>query len=82
VRNVVRLANNQLAVVIMYGGFLGLGGRDIAVPIEGMVLLGQELEVLDFTPQNLSTFPTFTASGVSMLGPDDVIHMGLAHPSH
>jgi hypothetical protein len=82
VRSVVRLANDELAIVIQYGGFWGLGSRDIAVPADGMVLLGQELEVLDFTPQNLRAFPTFAASSATVLGPDEVIHMGLAHPSH
>jgi hypothetical protein len=82
VQNVVRLANDELAIVIRYGGFWSFGGRDIAVPAEGMVLLGQELEVLDFTPQTLDTFPTFAAHGATVLGPDEVIRMGLAHPSH
>jgi hypothetical protein len=80
--NVVRLANGELAIVIKYGGFLGFGGRDIAVPAQGMVLLGQELEVLDFSPQMLGTFPTFRPGTATLLGPDEVIYMGLAHPSH
>jgi hypothetical protein len=79
---VVRLSNDELAIVIKYGGLWGLGGRDIAVPAQGMVLLGQELEVLDFTPQTLRTFPTFRADTATVLSPDEVIHMGLAHPSH
>ena len=82
VLNVVRLANDELAVVIKFGGFWGFGGRDIAVPAKGMVLVGQDLEVLDFTPQDLRTFPTFTAGSATVLGPDEVIRMGLAHPSH
>ena len=64
------------------GGFWGFGGRDIAVPAEAMVLLGQQLEVLDFTPQALGAFPTFQAGSGTVLGPNEVIHMGLAHPSH
>jgi len=80
--DVVRLANQQLAIVIKYGGFWGFGGRDIAVPAEAMVLLGQQLEVLDFTPQALGAFPTFKTGAGTVLGPDEVIHMGLAHPSH
>ena len=80
--DVVRFPNQQLAIVIKYGGFWGFGGRDIAVPAEAMVLLGQQLEVLDFTPQALGAFPTFQAGTGTVLGPDEVIHMGLAHPSH
>jgi hypothetical protein len=80
--NVVRLANQELAIVIKYGGFWGFGGRDIAVPADAMVLLGQQLEVLDFTPQALGTFPTYQAGTGTVLAADEVIHMGLAHPSH
>jgi hypothetical protein len=39
------------------------------------------LEVLDFTPQQLEQFPIYSGSG-SVLGSDEIIHMGLAHPSH
>jgi hypothetical protein len=46
-----------------------------------MVLLGSELEVLDFTPQQLGAFPPYDGTG-SVLGTDEIIHMGLAHPSH
>jgi hypothetical protein len=64
-----------------YGGTWGIGGRDIAVPLDAMVLLGRELEVLDLTPEQLRGLPTYGGAG-RVLGADDIIHMGLAHPSH
>jgi len=78
---VVRNDDGRLAIVIKYVGTLGFGGRDIAVPLDAMVLLGDELEVLDFTPEQLCGFPSYERSGRA-LGADDIIHMGLAHPSH
>jgi hypothetical protein len=77
---VVRLDGGP-AIVMSFGGFLGFGGHQIAVPLDAMVLLGNELEVLDFTPQQLEHFPVYAGSG-SVFGPDEIIHMGLAHPSH
>jgi hypothetical protein len=82
VTGVVRRGNGRQEIVIRYGGFLGFGGRDIAVPIDAMVLLGDELEVLDFTPQQLNAFATFDGAGTVPLRADEVIRMGLAHPSH
>jgi len=81
VLRVVRFEDGNLKIVVKYGGALGLGGRDIAVPIDAMVLLGEELEILDFTPEQLREFPTYGGAGRA-LGADEVIHMGLAHPSH
>jgi hypothetical protein len=79
---VIRTQGGMVAIVVKYGGFLGFGGRLIAVPADGIVLLGNELEILDFTPQQLDAFPTFHGSGSSPLAGDDEIRLGLAHPSH
>jgi hypothetical protein len=77
----IRLDDGSYAIVIKYGGTWGFGGRDIAVPLDAMVLLGVELEVLDLTPAQLGGFPTYDGAG-RVLGADEIIHMGLAHPSH
>jgi hypothetical protein len=69
-------------IVMRYGGFLGFGGRYIAVPTDAMALLGSELEVLDFTPVQLNAFPTYTGVGAAPLGANDTIRMGLARPAH
>jgi len=80
VEQVIRLDTGP-AIVMTFGGFLGLGSHKIAVPLDAMVLLGSELEVLDFTPQQLEHFPIYTGSGTA-IGADEIIQMGLAHPSH
>jgi hypothetical protein len=82
VMQVVRLDDGSERIIIRYGGWFGFGGRPIAVPIDAMVLLGDELEVLDLTPVQLNGFQTFKASGGSPLAADELIRMGLAHPSH
>jgi hypothetical protein len=78
---VIRLDDGSQAIVIRYGGVWGFGSRDIAVPLDAMVLLGAELEVLDLTPDQLNALPSYNGAGRT-LGADEIIHMGLAHPSH
>jgi hypothetical protein len=82
VREVVRTSSGAIEIVINFGGFLGFGGRPIAVPVDAMVLLGQDMEVVAFTPQQLRSLPTFSASGTSPVPDDLVIKVGLAKPSH
>jgi len=82
VAQVIRVSNGKEEIVMRYGGLFGFGGRYVAVPIEAMALLGNELEVLDYTPEQLNTFPTYTGAGTAPLATDDVIRMGLARPSH
>jgi len=82
VRQVVRGHDGTLAVVIDYGGFLGFATRPIAVPIDAMVLLGKDMEVVAYTPKQLKGFPTFSDDGTTPVPPDTIIKVGLAKPSH
>lgn len=82
VDRVVRDGAGAVQVVIAFGGFLGWGRRLIAVPADAMVLLGQDMEVVAFTPQQLREMPTFASPGTSPLPDDAVIRVGLAKPSH
>ena len=82
VRDVVRQADGSVAVVMDFGGAFGLFTRPIAVPIDAMALLGQYMEVIDFTPSQLRQFKAFDQAGAVPLPPDSVIRVGLARPSH
>ncbi len=82
VRDVVRQSDGSIDVVVDYGGVFGLFSRPIAVPVDAMVLLGQYMEVVDFTPEQLRQFKTFEANGAMPLPPDSMIKVGLARPSH
>jgi hypothetical protein len=79
---VVRDKNGQIMVVVDFGGFFGFGSRPIAVPVDAMVLLGQDMEIVAFTPKQLQQFPTFSPSGTTPLPDDTIIKVGLAKPSH
>ena len=90
VRAVVRRADASIAVVMSYGSLLGrvtwpvgaLFARLIAVPIDGMALVGQDMVILDFTPAQLNALPKFDPTGTTPLPAADVIMVGLAKPSH
>ena len=82
VRDVVRNAKDEVMIVMNLGFFYGYGGRLIAVPIDAMVLLGQDMEVVAYTPKQLAKFPTFVPTGTSEVSGDTVLRVGLAKPSH
>ena len=82
VRSIVTEPDGMVAVVMSYGGWFGLFSRVIAVPVDAMALLGQYMEVLDFTPAQLNGFKTFDPSGATVLPLDSIIRVGLARPSH
>ncbi len=81
VAQVIR-SNGAVKIVVSYGGFFGIDATPIAVPADAMVLVGTDLEIVDFTPKQLASFPTYHGSGVVAIAPDDKISMGLARPSH
>ena len=82
VRAVVRNARGDVAVVMSFGGFYGYGGRSISVPIDAMALLGQDMEVVAYTPKQLAQFKTYTPRGMTPAPDDAMISVGLAKPSH
>jgi len=82
VRRLVRGGDGKIMVVVDFGGFLGFGRRPIAVPVDAVVLLGQDVEIVAFTPEQLRQFPTFSPSGTSDIADDTTITVGLAKPSH
>ena len=82
VRRVVRDANGQMVVVVDFGEFLGFDSRPIAVPVDAMVLVGQDMEIVAFTPKQLRQFPTFGPVGTTDVADDAIIKVGLAKPSH
>jgi len=82
VRRLVRDGDGQIMVVVDFGGFLGFGRRPIAVPVDAMVLIGQDMEIVAFTPEQLRQFPTFSPAGTADVADDAIIKVGLAKPSH
>ncbi len=82
VTQVVRDNTGTIELVVAYGGFLGIGRRPIAVPLDAAVLLGADMEIVAYTPQQLRHLPTYSAAGTMPVPPDTVVRVGLAKPSH
>jgi hypothetical protein len=82
VHAVVRNNAGEVFIIMNIGGFYGYGGRLIAVPIDAMVLLGDAMEVVAFTPAQLAAFPTFNPAGTVPVSDDTILEVGLAKPSH
>ena len=82
VMQVVRDNTGTIELVVAYGGFLGIGRRPIAVPLDAAVLLGADMEIVAYTPQQLRHLPTYSAAGTMPVPPDTVVRVGLAKPSH
>lgn len=82
VAQVVRTNDGMVKIVVQHGGWFGLGGRPIAVPVEAMVLLGIEVEIMDLTPEQLDELPSFDGTGATLIAADDTIQVGLGRPAH
>jgi hypothetical protein len=82
--HVAAIANGPDGVeaIVTYGGFLGFGTHPIAVPIDGLALLGQYVVATGFTPAQLAAFPMADAAATTKLAPDSVIRMGIVGPYH
>lgn len=82
VAELVRNGDGTISVVVDYGGFLGIGTRPIAVPLDAMALDGAVLEVVAYTPRQLRDLPTFSSAGSTPVPADATVKVGLAKPSH
>jgi hypothetical protein len=79
---VVRGKEGGLDVIVRYGGVLGFGSRPIAIPIGAMALMGEFMAVMDFTPAQLTTFPTNDGAGLQPIASDEIIRVGIVKPFH
>ncbi len=82
VEHVVRGPDGVIRVIMSFGGLLGLDTHPIAVPVDAMVLVGQVMEVVGLTPQQLRALPAYKGGDGVELPADATIKIGLAKPSH
>lgn len=82
VRSIVQDGAGQKLVVIDLRRWFGWTTRTIAVPVDAMVLVGDAVEIVAYTPEQLWMLAAFDASGSTSLAADATIKVGLAKPSH
>ena len=74
---VYRSGDDDLAMVIRYGGVFGLGARTIAPDLDNTDLVGPYVKIVDLDPRDIAKLPTFTAKGGAFLRPDETIRLGV-----
>lgn len=77
VAGVVRTGDGGLAMVVDYGGVLGVGARKVAIPVDATTLLGPFVQVNDLSRADVAKLPTFAAAGTTPVGVDEVIRVGI-----
>ena len=82
VRSVVRDGGGSVLIVIELRGWFGWTSRVVAVPVEAVALVGDAVDMIADTPEQLWKLPVFDPAGTTALGADATIKVGLAKPSH
>jgi PRC-barrel domain len=77
VKSVVRTADGKIKLIVSYGGFLGLGQRPIAVPIEVVAIAARQLAALDMTRAQLDAAPTWDKAQGKPIPPTEMIRIAL-----
>ncbi len=77
-----RRSDGGADVIVSLGGWLGLGAHTVAVPVEAVGLLGEHVALLDVTPDQARALPRFDLASAPVIGPDEVIRVGLVKPFH
>ena len=77
IKSVVRSQDSKIRLVINYGGFLGIGERLIAVPVEVCGMLGRQVAALDMPRAEFEPAPTWYGSGDQAIGPDETIRVAI-----
>lgn len=82
VRSIARDPAGNVVALIELSAWFGVRTRLVAVPIDALVLVGDAVESVAFTPAQLWQLPAADASAATPLAADTTIKVGLAKPSH
>lgn len=74
---VYRTGDDDLIMVMRYGGVFGLGARTIAPDLDNTDLVGPYVKIVDLNAEDIAKLPTFTPRGGAFLRPDEVIRLGV-----
>jgi PRC-barrel domain len=77
IKHVVKTQAGKLQLIVTNGGFLGLGQRLVAVPIEVVAIAGRQLASLDMTRAEFDAAPTWNESQTTPIASDEIIRVAL-----
>lgn len=74
----VILSGERAYAVLAHGGFLGLGEREVALPLDSMILRDGEEEIImrGMTEEDIEAMPRFDASAGEELADDQEVELG------
>ncbi|MDU9006766.1 PRC-barrel domain-containing protein [Sedimentitalea todarodis] len=65
----IGMRGQTLVAIVGVGGFLGMGENEVAVPVEKLILRGDELILPEFTQSQLENMPEYNENEVRVLDP-------------
>jgi hypothetical protein len=68
--------NQRLYVVLAEGGFLGLGERDVALPLDAMSMREDELLLRGMTDEDIEALPQFDIPSAQDYAADEQVEIG------
>ena len=86
VRQVVRTPDGKIKLIVpygprfgwvRYGGIFDWGRREVAVPLETVVILGRQIAAFDMSREEFDAAPTWNGSQGAPIPPNDMIRIAL-----
>jgi hypothetical protein len=77
VRQVVRMPQGKVVLIVAHTGVLGWDGRLVAVPIEVVGIMGRQLASLDMKPEEYAAAPTWSGGNAEIVPRDEHILIAL-----
>jgi hypothetical protein len=74
--------DDDITIVMSYGGHLGFGSHLVCVPAAALALTGYALQAKDISTDDLGKLPMCDGSGDTPLDANTTIKMRLAKPAH
>ncbi|RZA30736.1 MAG: hypothetical protein EOP02_00545 [Proteobacteria bacterium] len=78
VAGVVRVGDDNIAIVVESAGLFGFGPRRVVVPVEATALLGSFVVALELNSRKLAALPDAAAAPGVAIPADAMIRIGLA----
>ncbi|MDE1568954.1 PRC-barrel domain-containing protein [Aquabacter sediminis] len=78
VTEVARTPEGGLVLVMPYGGWFGLGGRPVGVPLEAVASLGRHINLLDLDRADLAALPDWMAKDGTPLAANETIRIAIS----
>lgn len=69
-------SGGQIYAIIEHGGFLGIGESEVAIPVERLGMLGEDIVLLGLTEEQIERMPDYDFEADEELSREDAIEIG------